>query len=111
VQQRGEAAIVGLEEGLENQTDEQLRLGVELGAEWVGVGAQNLGGDHHGFAGNIQRRFGQRTHTILYVATVPRVREVFYRAVLTPFPSHLFRPILRHAIDSANSAEKALIQA
>lgn len=41
-QHRRDAAVVGLEEGLEHQAGEELRLGVDLGAVAVGVQRQGL---------------------------------------------------------------------
>ena len=76
-EQGGDAAIVRLEENFEDQASEQLGLGIEFGAEFVGIGAQNLSSDRQGLTGNVQGRFGKCAHTILYAATVPKVREVF----------------------------------
>ena len=58
VQQRGHAAVVGLEEDLEDQAGEQLRLGELLGAVLVGVGAQGDLGGAEGPRGHGYRRLG-----------------------------------------------------
>ena len=48
-----DAAIVGLEECFQDQTDEQLRLGVDFGAEAIGIRAQHRRGDRQGRPGNM----------------------------------------------------------
>jgi hypothetical protein len=59
----GDAPVVGLEEGLQGQAGEQLRLGVRLGAVLVGVAAQGPLARGQGGAGDAQRRFAEVTHT------------------------------------------------
>ena len=59
----GQAAVVGLEERLEDEAGEELGLGELPGAVLVGVPGQGLGADGHGLAGDAQRRFAQFAHT------------------------------------------------
>ena len=70
-EQLDDAAIVGLEEGFQDQAGEQLGLRVEFGTiavriEWKGVGSngQRLFGD-------AQRRLAGDTHIPLFVSSCP----------------------------------------
>ena len=51
----GNAAIIEFEEGLEDETAEELGLGVEFGTAFTGVRPQGLAADGQGFAGDVGR--------------------------------------------------------
>jgi hypothetical protein len=63
VQVLGDAAVVGLEEGLEGQAGKQLGLRVQLGAAAVRVEAEHVTASGQGVADNAERGFGGGTHT------------------------------------------------
>src|SRR6516162_5567961 len=76
VEQGDDAAVVGLEEGLQGQAGEELVLGKVLAGELRGVGGQGLLGEAQGLAGHGPRRFGHRScsshGTYLDAPTTPR---------------------------------------
>jgi hypothetical protein len=53
----GDPAIVGLEEGLQDQAGKELGLGVDLRTELVRVKRQGFGASREGLAGDTDRRF------------------------------------------------------
>ena len=55
VEQGDDAAVIGLEEGLEDQASKELGLGVDLRAEAMGVAAEGVGADGQGLPGHAQR--------------------------------------------------------
>ena len=57
LEQGDEAAVVGLEEGLQGQQGEELVLGEVVPRELAGVGRQGLPGQLQSFAGDGPRRF------------------------------------------------------
>jgi hypothetical protein len=61
-QMSDQAALVGLEEGFEDPTGEQLRLGELRGAVRVRVGPQGPGREGQGLAGDAQGRFAELAH-------------------------------------------------
>ncbi len=69
-----EAAVVGLEKGLEDQTGEQLGLGKLLGTEAVGIGRQGLGGHGQGLPRDPKRGFGKFAHVRIDLAQPGRIR-------------------------------------
>ena len=87
VQQLGEAAVVGLEEGLERQQGEQLVLGVVLAGELRGVGGQRLPRQPQRLPGHGTRRLGHRSrglHTPLYAAQPEGLNRALRRLNVSP---------------------------
>ena len=92
-----DAAVVRLEELLQNQTGEHLRLGEDLGAEAMTVGRQGILADLEGnqcdlpwrLAGRAHGPLSTRSSRLAQVLLLENIR-VFYRAFLTPLSADPF---------------------
>src|SRR5262249_15302173 len=90
-----DAGIVGLEEGLEDQAREELRLCVNLVTVGMRVKGQGLGGDRQRLPGDAEGGFARNAHASLYEPVEPRELGVSTEHLKPLFPEVPMRPYVR----------------
>ena len=99
VEQRADAAIIRLKEGLEDQTGKQLGLRKEFGAELVRIETQALGADGQGRSGDVQRRFAEGAHRKLDAPAFAEDSKAFLQSSCVLFSFSLQIAIKYYGVD------------